>query len=259
MPAVDAASIEAGFTAAGVPAVLAREVLEAFTGAKRRFYLNDFMPNAVEGGRFSEAVLRVLQWATTGKFTPLADPKFKADTVITALANLPAGTNPESIRLHIPRAVRVIYDIRNKRNTAHLSDGIDPNFQDASIVVAVLGWVLAELIRLYHAVTANVAQAMIDALVSREVPLIQVFDGKPRLLKTMGASDHVLILVYWAGEAGVDRKELTKWLPPKMQANIVRTLKALHDKHLLHFTDPLVRITIPGQRDVEARKLIEPV
>lgn len=259
MPEINSTSIEAGFVAAGMPAVLALEVVEAFTQAKRRFYLNDFMPNAVEGGRFSEAVLRVMQWATTGRFTPLADPKFKADTVMTTLANLPAGSHSDSIRLHIPRAVRVIYDIRNKRNTAHLSDGIDPNFQDASIVVAVLGWVLAELVRLYHSVSANSAQATIDALVSREVPLIQVFDGKPRLLKTLGASDHVLILVYWAGENGVDRKELTQWVPKAMQTNIVRTLKVLHEKHLVHFTDPLVRITVHGQREVERRKLIEPV
>jgi hypothetical protein len=259
VPDVDAASIEAGFIAAGMPNELAREVLEAFIQAKRRFYLNDFMPNAVEGGRFSEAVLRVMQWATTGGFTPLANPKFKADTVITTLAGLPSGSHSESIRLHIPRAVRVIYDIRNKRNTAHLSDGIDPNFQDASIVVAILGWVLAELVRLYHSVSANAAQVTIEALVSREVPLIQVFDGKPRLLKTVGASDHILILVYWAGENGVDRKELTKWLPKKMQANAVRTLNGLHEKHLVHFTDPIIRITLLGQLDVEARKLIAPL
>ncbi len=259
MPAADAGSIEAGFAAAGMPSVLAHEVLAAFTQAKQRFYLNDFMPNAVEGGRFSEAVLRALQWATTGKFTPLADPRFKADTVITALAGLPAGSHPESVRLHIPRAVRVIYDIRNKRNTAHLSDGIDPNFQDASIVVSILGWVLAELVRLYHSLSANEAQGIIDALVSREVPLIQVFDGAPRLLKTLGASDHVLLLVYWSGAGGVDRKVLTEWLPKPMRTNAVRTLNQLHAKHLIHFTDPLVRITIAGQRDVEARELIQPI
>jgi hypothetical protein len=259
VPDVEVASIEAGFIAAGMPNELAREVLEAFIQAKRRFYLNDFMPNAVEGGRFSEAVLRVMQWATTGSYTSLANPKFKADPVITTLATLPSGSHPESIRLHIPRAVRVIYDIRNKRNTAHLSDGIDPNFQDASIVVAILGWVLAELVRLYHSVSANAAQATIEALVSREVPLIQVFDGKPRLLKTVGASDHMLIFVYWAGENGVDRKELTKWLPKRMQANAVRTLNGLHEKHLVHFTDPLIRITLPGQKDVETRNLIAPL
>jgi hypothetical protein len=89
--------------------------------------------------------------------------------------------------------------------------------------------------------------------------MIQVFDGMPRLLKTIGASDHVLILVYWCGENGVSRKVLAEWLPRPMRANILRTLKQLHGKHLIHFTDPTVRITIAGQRDVEARELIQPV
>lgn len=259
MPKAEVDAIEGGFVDAGMPAVLAREVIESFTEAKRRYFLNDFMPNAVEGGRFSEAVLRVLQWAASGAFAPLNDPKFKAEVVITYLSGLPGGSQPDSVRLHIPRAVRVIYDIRNKRNTAHLSDGIDPNFQDASIVIAVLGWILAELVRLFHAVSANIAQQMIDELVSREVPMIQVFDGKPRLLATLGASDHVLVLAYWAGASGVDRKELAGWVPRPMSTNLVRTLKQLHEKHLLHYTEPLVRITLSGQKSVEARKLVQPV
>lgn len=257
MSATSISDVEAGLAAAGVPSVLAHEVVEAYQEAKRRFHLNDFMPNAVEGGRFSEAVLRILQWATTGSFTPLADPKFKAESVINQLPA--AAGQPESIRLHVPRAVRVIYDIRNKRNTAHLSDGIDPNVQDASIVVAVMGWILAELVRLYHSVPPLKAQQMIEALVSREVPMIQVFDDRPRILKTIPASDHVLVLVYWAGAAGVDRKELSQWVPAPMRANLLRTLNQLHDKHLIHFIEPLVRITIAGQQSVESRQLVQPL
>lgn len=259
MPAIDSAAIESGFVAAGMPNDLAHEILESFIEAKRRFYMNDFMPNAVAGGRFSEGVLRVLQWGTTGTYTPLSDTKFKADNVINTLAGLAPGSHPESVRLHIPRAVRVIYDIRNKRNTAHLSDGIDPNFQDASIVVAVIGWVLAELVRLYHSIAATEAQLIIDALVARDVPMIQVFDGKPRLLKTLATSDHVLLFVYWAGANGVDRTILASWLPQSMRANLTRTLTNLDSKHLVHFTGSLARITIPGQRDVEQRNLIEPL
>jgi hypothetical protein len=79
------------------------------------------------------------------------------------------------------------------------------------------------------------------------------------LLKTIGASDHVLVLVYWSGENGVNRKVLSEWLPKTMRTNILRTLKQLHDKHLIHFTDSKVRITIAGQRDVERRALIQPL
>jgi hypothetical protein len=256
---LDYTAVEQGFVGAGVPVELAREIMESFAEAKRRFHLADFMPNAVAGGRFSEAVLRLLEWTTTGSYAPLADPKFKAETIIKGLANSPTGSYSESVRLHIPRAIRVIYDIRNKRNTAHLSDGIDPNTQDASLIVSTMSWVLAELVRLHHSVSAHDAQMIIDGLVTRDVPMIQVFDGHPRLLKTVGASDHVLILLYWAGQELVPKTVLADWMPPSMRPNLTRTLNNLHTKHLIHFANSTAQLTILGQRDVEQRRLVAPV
>ena len=86
------------------------------------------------------------------------------------------------MRIHIPRALRLVYDIRNKRDVAHLGDGIDPNLQDATMVASVLDWVLAEFIRLYHNVTANVAQQLVSEIVTRAVPVIQDFNGFPKSL-----------------------------------------------------------------------------
>lgn len=259
MVILDYAAVEQGFVGAGVPGELAREVLASFSEAKRRFHLADFMPNAVAGGRFSEAVLRLLEWTTTGSYVPLADPKFKAETIINKLASLPAGSHSESTRLHIPRAVRVIYDMRNKRNTAHLSDGIDPNTQDATLVVSTMGWILAELVRLHHSVTAHEAQQVIDGLVTREVPMIQVFDGQPRILKSVGVSDQVLILLYWAGQDAVSKTVLSGWLLPSMRTNLTRTLNNLHSRNLIHFANSAAQLTILGQRDVEQRRLIAPL
>ncbi|BCW50096.1 hypothetical protein [Arthrobacter sp. StoSoilB13] len=256
---LDYAKVESGFSASGMPEELVRELLDAFVEAKRRFHLGDYMPNAVAGGRFSEAVLRILEWETTKGYIALSDPKFKAETIINRLAVLPSGSVAESVRLHIPRALRVIYDIRNKRNTAHLSDGIDPNTQDASLVVSTMGWVLAELVRLYHAMSAEEAQETIEALVTREVPMIQIFDGKPRLLKTIGTSDHVLVLLYWAAPDTVAKTTLADWLPHSMRANLGRTLAGLHRKHLVHYTPSGSQITMLGQREVELRNLIAPL
>jgi len=256
---LDLSAVEEGFVNAGVPGELARELLDAFVEAKRRFHLGDFRPNAVEGGRFSEAALRILEWQTTGVYTLLSNPKFKADSVITSLGQLAAGSFPESVRLHLPRALRVIYDIRNKRNTAHLSDGIDPNIQDATVVVSVLDWVLAEFVRLFHSVSASDAQQTIDALVRREVPMIQVFDGKPRVLKTLSQAEHVLVLLYWWGDRPLDRKTLSSWLTPSMRRNPGRVLSALHADFAVTLTETAVHITQVGMRRVEDEKLIAPL
>lgn len=247
-----------GFRAAGIPDTLVDEAIESFSETRRRFHLDDFRPGAVEGGRFTEAVLRILEWATTASFTPLGDPGFKADRIINTLAQSPVGTHPDSIRLHIPRALRLIYDIRNKRNTAHLGDGISPNIQDSSLIVNTMSWVLAELVRLYHAVTPAEAQELIDGLVEREVPMIQVFDGRPRILRNLRAGDHCLVLLYWANRT-LPTSELIGWLPKPMRTNARRTLSSLHEKHFAHYEGETVKITRLGQREVERRSLITPL
>src|SRR6202167_5186796 len=113
---------------------LVDEVLEAHAEAKKNFYLGGLRLSEVEGGRFCEAVFRILEHATTGTGTPLGG-QLATDRLIGRLAQMPATSAPESIRLHIPRALRVVYDIRNKRDAAHLVDGIDPNLQDVTMVV----------------------------------------------------------------------------------------------------------------------------
>src|SRR5690349_19699434 len=102
------------------------ELLNAYQDAKHNFFLGGFRLGAVEGGRFCEAAFRLLQQVAFKKFTPLGKT-LDANGVTLQLSNTPSGSFPDSIRLHIPRALRVVYDVRNNRDAAHLADGIDPN------------------------------------------------------------------------------------------------------------------------------------
>lgn len=247
--------VRRGFLDAAIPPDLVDELLEAFGEAKRRYYREDLRSNAVEGGRFSEAVFRVLQWATTGQYTPVGRTLPTVDRLLNTLSSAQGN---DSIRLHIPRTLRLIYDIRNKRDAAHLGDGIDPNLQDATLVVRNMEWVLAELVRLYHHVTANEAQRIIADLVSKDVPVIQEFNGFPKVLKDLKASEHVLVLLYRSGSDGLALRELNAWVRPAMRTNLRRTVSGLEAKHLLHIDGDRIYITRPGEMAVEQAKLLEP-
>lgn len=247
--------VRQGFTDAGIPSALVDQLLESFAEAKRRFYRGDLRPSEIEGARFSEAMFRILEWSTTGTFTPLGTTLPRVDRLMDRLANTKAS---DSVRLHIPRTLRLIYDIRNKRDVAHLGDGIDPNEQDATLVVRNMEWALAELVRLHHSVPANEAHNIIQDLVSKEIPLIQVFDGYPRVLRTLKASEHFLLLLYWRGADGAVQGELRTWARPPMRANMLRTLRTLDERHLIHRTDDLHFITRLGEKHVENLRLIEP-
>jgi hypothetical protein len=254
------ATIEAQL-AAKLDDKLAHELLEAHSEAKRNYYLGGLRLSAVEGGRFCEAAFRILEYATKDKkFTPLAKSLGNTDKLILDLSNLDGSRFNDALRLHIPRSLRLVYDIRNKRDAAHLSDGIDPNLQDATLVIGVLDWVLAEFIRLYHNVPADEASRIVDGLVKRAAPVVQDFDGFLKVLNPkLQVSDHCVVLLYQRGEEGATFEELQRWVRPRMRANLKRTLDNLVEtKDHAHFDGSRYLITRRGEQHVEEKGLISP-
>ena len=68
--------------------------------------------------------------------------KFKVDKLINGLGSLPDGSFDDSLRLSIPRACRIVYDIASNRGARHDPHEINPNAMDASLVVSVCSWIL---------------------------------------------------------------------------------------------------------------------
>jgi hypothetical protein len=236
---------------------LVRELLEAYEEAKRNYFLGGHRLSAVEGGRFCEAAYRILQSMTTPTFTPLGEI-LDTEKVASQLSTLRAKDFPKSVRIYLPRALRIVYDIRNNRDAAHLADGIDPNLQDATLVVSVLDWVLAEFVRLSDRVSADVAQKLVASLVTRKYPVVQTFGNRPKVLRTdLRAGDIVLVLLYHVGAEGATVLELSQWVPTSMKANLRRTLHTLETKALVHQDDDSAVITRAGEKRVETENMLE--
>jgi hypothetical protein len=256
---VDLSQVESGLVGAGIPKDLVREVLAAYVEAKRRFHLGDHRPQEVEGGRFSEAVFRILQHLTSQKVTPIGKPLPGVDKLLTAFENAPGAV--DSVRLHIPRTLKLVYDIRNKRDAAHLGDGIDPNLQDATLVIANLDWVMAELVRLHHGVSADEAQRIIEDLVTREVPAVQEIEGQPVILGDLQPRDQALLLLYRAGSDGASLDELAEWLRVSRKDHLRTRLLRLDDDRLVlaHPKTGRFYLTSKGQHYVENARLAQPL
>ncbi|MFH9427145.1 hypothetical protein ACH4JZ_02540 [Streptomyces sp. NPDC017615] len=247
-----------GILSSAFPIHLVDELIASYQEARSNFHRGGHRLSAVEGGRFCEAAFRILQDIITGSHTPIGE-NLDTQKVIDQASKEPKTRHPKSVRVYIPRALRVVYDIRNSRNAAHLADGIDANLQDATLVVSVLDWVLSELVRLSKGSTPEEAQKLIAELVTRQVPGVQDFGNFQKVLRTdLRASDRVLVLLYRRGSQGVRYPDLHQWMPNTMRSNLRRTVRLLDAKALVHWTDETVQITFAGQRAVESRGLLEP-
>jgi len=59
------------------------------------------------------------------------------------------GSEPDSIRLQVPRTLRAAYDIRNNRDSVHTYLEVPVNHADTQAGVAMCSWMLAEIVRVY--------------------------------------------------------------------------------------------------------------
>lgn len=249
-------TVREGLVAALDPGVV-NEMLDAYAELKTNHYLGGHRLSAVEGGRFCEAVVRLLEEIALGSATPL-HTRLEVDKALKRIE--PIAKAGDSVRLHIPRAIRVIYDIRNKRDTAHLQDGIDPNIQDRTLVVAVADWVLAELVRLRHGVGPEEASHLIADLVERKAATVQDFDGFLKVLNpSLSASQHVLLLLHQRGRRGASVAELVDWARPDMRPNLRRTIRRLvEERALAHRTGDQLFITQAGIAEVNRSGIARP-
>ena len=233
------------------PQELVYSILDSYTELARNFTRNKIRPSEVEGGRFCEATIRMLQYKTTGAYTPIGT-SLNLDTEINVLRNLSTGSFDDSIRLHIPRTIRVIYDIRSKRDSAHLGS-IDTNLMDGTLVLNCCKWILAELFRMESQISVEGAQRIINNLVKKEVPIIQDFGNFEVILNAqLTARGRILVLLYSRGEKGATRTELSSRLPHKMRNQVGTQLSRLqHDKSFIHRDKNRIYITRSGEKFVE--------
>lgn len=200
----------------------------------------------------------MLEHAAGWSVTPIGT-QLNTNGIITRLGNLPAVGTSDSVRLHIPRTLRVIYDIRNQRDVAHLADGIDPNLQDSSFVFAALDWVLAEFIRYSGGGNPTEAYNLIKGITIHAIPAVEDFGG---FLKTLNpkltVSERILLLLYHQGNDGANYTDLSSWVKPEQRTNLKRTLTQLKDdKDFVVFLNSKYQITRLGVLEVQNKKLVE--
>jgi hypothetical protein len=246
---------------AGLPPSLRGELQQAFESISRNYLERRWEPSELNGGKFCEVVYSILNGLVTGTMPAAAAKPSNMAVACRALEQAPANSarvGDHSIRVLIPRMLIAIYDVRNYRNVGHVGGDVDPNHSDATAVYMMASWVLAELIRIHHGISTDEAQAIVDALVERKIPLIwQLGEVKRVLDHSMPPKDQALVLLY-SSVSGASSKQLTSWIEYSTVGNLrAQVLKPLHDKRLIEFDreSDRSRISPKGVEEVETRIL----
>jgi hypothetical protein len=221
--------------------------LDAYVIAKNAALTNDLRKAEMHFGMFCEAAIRICRNEVAPPCTPIGDSTFKVDLEIRACLNSAKGPS-DSFRLLLPNTVRAMYDIRNRRGVDHLSN-IKPNHIDARVLTAQADWILAELFRLATRHDFAHAQRLVDALVERQLPLIERINGEWKLLKTTMNTEIATLVVLYHDEE-VSQAELAK-IVKRSQPTISNAVKKLDAEGFIHKSGKALFITSLGRKRVE--------
>lgn len=237
------------------PKRLVSKLLQHYLQLKSNYLERKLEPGELNGAKFSEIVFRLIEYATdpNHQYTPLSQSLPKIDTLVQKFEKLPKSFN-DSLRLHIPKAIKAIYGIRSKRGVGHTGD-IDANMMDGTYVVSVCDWILAEIIRIYHKCEADKAQEIVDTLVKRSIPIIYDRGEIKTVLQKMNYRDATLTLLHYEGEKDVAIGMICKWIEhPNVTHFRNEILKPLHKDKMIYLNEKKrqCRILPPGVNYVEA-------
>ena len=150
--------------------------------------------------------------------------------------------------------IPALYDIRNNRGVGHVGGDVDPNFMDATVVLAMAGWVLAELVRVFHGVGTQEAQETIDALVERKISLVWAVEKIRRVQDPKMKKESQTLVLLYSKPAWVSEQDLCAWVEYSTNSMFrTKILVPLHKARLIEFdaTGGRARISPLGAKKVE--------
>jgi hypothetical protein len=213
----------------------------------------------LNGGKICEIVYSIIRGTIDNKYS---EKPTKPKNMLQALQDLEKEPSsvPRELKIQIPRMIMALFEIRNQRGAAHMGCNVDPSEMDATVVLAMCKWIMAELIRWFNNVSSEAASAAVSLITERNIPLIwQVGDKKRVLNPSLSYKQKTLLLLY-STSSEVTEDDLLSWIEHSSPSIYRRdVLSKLHAEKLIDF-DRKTRIVIispTGVKEVENKMILE--
>lgn len=237
------------------PSELVDALLIAYKEIESNFSVRRWKVSELDAGHFVEVSRRIIDKCLTGSYIPIGKslPSFN-DKELQRLEQTPGD---ESYRILIPKVLKSIYNIRNKRGVGHLG-AVSPNEMDATLILYSSKWVLGEFLRISsgEGFDPNLAQQAVDEIMERRLELIWKSGDVVRILDSdLSARDQALVLLY--DRNLLPEETLRSAIEYKNASAFRKILRRLHTERLIEFSgNGPIAITTKGVMTAE-RLIIE--
>jgi len=242
----------------GVGADLKRRLVEAYLSVKEAYAEGQYDACGLRAGKVCEIVLRILQQELTGTHTPFGTKLPNFTDECRKLERLPKTAGNESLRVIVPRTIDFVYTLRNKRDIGHVGGDVDANHTDAAASTQAIDWCIAELIRIFHNLSFEEAQEIVDGLVLRQLPVVWQVGGKKRVLRTgLSLKEQSLCLLYSDRHTAVASEDLAEWVDVNRVSDYkARVLVPMHRDRLIEYDRGTETVSLSPAGAAAAERLI---
>lgn len=226
-----------------LPLQIVKYLEREFQKIHEQYFLGKWEPSQLDAGRFSEMVLRVVEFHYRQDYTPIGE-KLNREKIIGEAAK--HSNLEDSLRLTIPKLAGLLLDFRNNRDVAHISN-IDVNSMDATFIIQTANWIMAELVRLETKRSPEEAQKEITKIIERKVPLVEEIGDRLKCLDPrLPAKKQALVFCYLIYPRFTTDEELFSWVGVKNKSRFKGYLVQLDKEKLLDYKDNEARLTKRG-------------
>ena len=230
------------------------ELLKVFNKTLKNFRESRWGSSELNGGKFCEVVYSILKGHTAGNYS--SRPK-KPTNMVDSCRHLEQADKSKfcrSVRIQIPRMLISLYEIRNNRGVGHVGGDVDTNHMDATAVLYMVKWIMAELIRIFHKVDIKTATETIDRITDRTLPVLWKVGSKLRVLDTsLTMKEKTLVILYYERDP-IDESLLVDWVEYTNPSGYRRdVLRSSHKEKLIEYdkSNKKVQISPKGSKYVE--------
>lgn len=181
----------------------------------------------VSAGKFVETVVQVMQYMETGKY----DSNPRVDEYLRKIESRQSSLN-DSLKICLPRILRAMYSLRNKRNIAHKGE-IDPNIYDLRYLFASAQWVLAEIIRNVKGLSMEEAGLLVSQIQAPVESLVEDLNNKRIVLADVTTRGEILILLNSMYPTYMKTKDIHASISRRKQNTIAKTIRQLWNEKII--------------------------
>lgn len=193
------------------PAKHVDAILKHYDEATEKFSIDEWDGVALKVGKFVEAVTKSLV-IYCGRALPANARHFKAGNELRQLEQQVNASFGDVVRLVIPKACIFMYEVVNNRGGRHDPGEIDANEMDAKVIVPMMQWVLAEMVRFCSVGNdTKAADSLIDEITNKVYPAFEDLDGRMYVTGAGYSAPEVgLLLLHQKYPGRIGRKDLVQ-------------------------------------------------